>query len=122
MDFKFTSKGARMSTIYLHQTTTLTPEQYIAGLTDFGPGRSKLFGNSADEYSASKASRVRSATSSRWAECWWNRQPGDAVIQITPQMRILVAIEAMDGRKGIVPVLDAHLGSLLRTPALLLLC
>jgi len=36
--------------IHLHQTTTLTPEQYIAGLTDFGPGRSKLFGNSADEY------------------------------------------------------------------------
>jgi len=39
-----------MSTIHLHQTTTLTPEQYIAGLTDFGPGRSKLFGNSADTY------------------------------------------------------------------------
>ena len=39
-----------MSTIHLHQVTTLTPEQYIAGLTDFGPGRSKLFGNSADEY------------------------------------------------------------------------
>jgi hypothetical protein len=39
-----------MSTIHLHQTTTSTPEQYIAGLTDFGPGRSKLFGNSADEY------------------------------------------------------------------------
>jgi hypothetical protein len=39
-----------MSTIHLHQTTTLTPEQYVAGLTDFGPGRSKLFGNSADEY------------------------------------------------------------------------
>ena len=34
----------------MHQTTTATPEQYIAGLTDFGPGRSKLFGNSADEY------------------------------------------------------------------------
>jgi hypothetical protein len=32
------------------QTTTATPEQYVAGLTDFGPGRSKLFGNSADEY------------------------------------------------------------------------
>jgi hypothetical protein len=40
----------QMSTIHLHQTTTLTPEQYIAGLTDFGPGRSKLFGNSAEEY------------------------------------------------------------------------
>jgi hypothetical protein len=38
-----------MSTIHLKQTTTLTPEQYVAGLTDFGPGRSKLFGNSADE-------------------------------------------------------------------------
>jgi hypothetical protein len=39
-----------VSTIHVHQTTTLTPEQYVAGLTDFGPGRSKLFGNSADEY------------------------------------------------------------------------
>jgi hypothetical protein len=39
-----------MSTIRLHRTTTLTPEQYIAGLIDFGPDRSKLFGNSADEY------------------------------------------------------------------------
>jgi hypothetical protein len=33
-----------MSTIHLHRTTTLTPAQYVAGLTDFGPGRSKLFG------------------------------------------------------------------------------
>jgi len=39
-----------MSTIHLHRRTALTPEQYIAGLTDFGPGRAKLFGNSADEY------------------------------------------------------------------------
>lgn len=39
-----------MPTIHLHQTTNLTPEQYIAGLTDFGPGRAKLFPNSADEY------------------------------------------------------------------------
>jgi hypothetical protein len=36
--------------IHFHKTTTLTPEQFIAGLTDFGPGRAKLFGNSADEY------------------------------------------------------------------------
>ena len=43
-------RETRMSTIHLHQTTTLTPAQYIAGLTDFGPGRTKLFGNSADEY------------------------------------------------------------------------
>ena len=39
-----------MSTIRLHQTTTSTPEQFLAGLTDFGPGRSQLFGNSADDY------------------------------------------------------------------------
>lgn len=39
-----------MSTIRMHETTTLTPEQYIAGLTDFGPGRGKLFGNSTDDY------------------------------------------------------------------------
>jgi hypothetical protein len=39
-----------MATIHLHQTTISTPEQFIAGLTDFGPGRSKLFGNSADGY------------------------------------------------------------------------
>ena len=39
-----------MATIHLHQRTTLTPEEYIAGLTDFGAGRSKLFGNSADDY------------------------------------------------------------------------
>lgn len=39
-----------MSTIHLHEKTTATPEQYIAGLTDFGPGRSKIFGNSKDEY------------------------------------------------------------------------
>jgi hypothetical protein len=39
-----------MSTIHFKQTTTSTPEQFIAGLTDFGPGRSKLFGNSTDQY------------------------------------------------------------------------
>jgi hypothetical protein len=39
-----------MSTIHMHETTTATPEQYIAGLTDFGPGRAELFGNSADGY------------------------------------------------------------------------
>lgn len=39
-----------MATIHLHETTTATPEQFIAGLTDFGPGRSKIFGNSTDEY------------------------------------------------------------------------
>jgi hypothetical protein len=39
-----------MPTIHLRQTTTATPKQFLAGLTDFGPGRSKLFGNSSDQY------------------------------------------------------------------------
>ena len=39
-----------MATIHLHETTTATPEQLLAGLTDFGPGRSQLFGNSSDTY------------------------------------------------------------------------
>ena len=39
-----------MPTFHLHETTTATPEQFVAGLTDFGPGRSELFGNSADKY------------------------------------------------------------------------
>ena len=39
-----------MSTIHLRETTTATPEQFIAGLTDFGPGRSEVFSKSADDY------------------------------------------------------------------------
>jgi hypothetical protein len=39
-----------MATVHLNVTTTATPEQFVAGLTDFGPGRSELFGRSADKY------------------------------------------------------------------------
>src|SRR5262245_35131570 len=39
-----------MSTIHMRQKTTATPEQFLAALIDFGPGRSKVFGNSADDY------------------------------------------------------------------------
>jgi hypothetical protein len=37
-----------MTTIHLHAHAGVTPEQFIAALTDFGPGRSETFGNSAD--------------------------------------------------------------------------
>ena len=37
-----------MPTIRLTATTTATPEQFIAAVTDFGPGRSKIFGNTDD--------------------------------------------------------------------------
>jgi hypothetical protein len=39
-----------MPRFHFHATTTSTPEQFIAGLTDFGPGRAELFENSADGY------------------------------------------------------------------------
>ena len=39
-----------MATVHYTQSTTTTPERFIAGLTDFGPGRDKLFGHSADSY------------------------------------------------------------------------
>ncbi len=39
-----------MTTIHMHANTSVTPEQFVAALTDFGPGRSELFGNSDDGY------------------------------------------------------------------------
>ena len=35
--------------INFHETTTATPEEFVAALTDFGPGRSELFPRSADD-------------------------------------------------------------------------
>jgi hypothetical protein len=43
-------KEPTMSTLHLHQTTTATPEQFLAELTDFGPDRSTIFPNSQDQY------------------------------------------------------------------------
>lgn len=39
-----------MATIHFTEQTSATPEQFLAGLTDFGPGRRQLFGNSSDDY------------------------------------------------------------------------
>src|ERR1041385_8979790 len=63
--------GAGVSTIHMHKTMTVTPEQFVAGLTDFGPGRSTLFGASSDEYLKvySKSpghADVKEGTSSAW--------------------------------------------------------
>jgi hypothetical protein len=38
-----------MATLHFHQTTTATPQEIVAGVTDFGPGRSEIFENSADD-------------------------------------------------------------------------
>ena len=39
-----------MATLHFTETTSSSPAQFIAALTDFSPGRSKIFGNSADSY------------------------------------------------------------------------
>ena len=39
-----------MTTIHMHENTTATPAQILAAVVDFGPGREKIFGNSADGY------------------------------------------------------------------------
>src|SRR4051794_13374915 len=39
-----------MPTLHIRQTTTVTPAQFVAALTDFGPGRNELFPNTADDY------------------------------------------------------------------------
>jgi hypothetical protein len=39
-----------VATIHFDQKTRLTPEQYLAGLTNFGPGRSNVFSKSAGDY------------------------------------------------------------------------
>jgi hypothetical protein len=62
-----------MSTIHFHQTTTSTPEQFIAGLTDFGPGRAKLFSNSADSYLKVHHQGVREADVTEGSSGIWER-------------------------------------------------
>ena len=62
-----------MATINLHQTTTATPEQFLAGLTDFGPGRSELFGNSADDYLKVHDQRPNQADVTEGSGSVWER-------------------------------------------------
>jgi hypothetical protein len=39
-----------MPTIHFSETMTATPQQFVAALTDFGPGRKDIWGNSAGGY------------------------------------------------------------------------
>jgi hypothetical protein len=62
-----------MSTIHFHQTTTSTPGQFIAGLTDFGPGRSKVFSNSAESYLKVHRMGTRDADVTEGGRGTWER-------------------------------------------------
>ena len=62
-----------MSTIHFHETMHSTPDQFIAALTDFGPGRSELFGNSADRYLKVHDQRTGEADVTEGSNGIWER-------------------------------------------------
>ena len=62
-----------MSVIHFQATTTSTPEQFIAGLTDFGPGRSEVFPNSADSYLTVHSKGARQADVTEGSGGIWER-------------------------------------------------
>jgi hypothetical protein len=62
-----------MATIHFHEAMHVTPEQFIAALTDFGPGRSALFANSADDYMNVHDERLDEADVTEGSHGVWER-------------------------------------------------
>jgi hypothetical protein len=82
-----------MSTIHLHQTTTATPEQFLAALTDFGPGRSKLFPNSADDqlevhHQGATDADVTEGSGSAWERLHYDWSNPDRVVMTTTDSNV----------------------------------
>jgi hypothetical protein len=82
-----------MPTIHVHQTTTATPEQFVAALTDFGPGRSKIFGNSADSYlkvhsEGPDQADVTEGSSSIWERLHYDWSDPDRVVLTTTDSNV----------------------------------
>ena len=82
-----------MSTIHFHKTTTSTPEQFLAALTDFGPGRSKVFGNSADEYlkvhnQGPSSADVTEGSGGVWERLHYDWSDPDRVIMTTTDSNV----------------------------------
>ena len=96
-----------MPTLHLHQTTTATPEQFLAGLTDFGPGRSKVFGNSADGYlkvhhKAAKDADVTEGSNGIWERLHYDwSNPNHVVLTTTDS-------NTWGGASGYVYTLSPH--------------
>jgi hypothetical protein len=77
-----------MTTIHFTEVTTSTPEQFIAGLTDFGPGRSKLFANSQDDYlkvhsQGPSTADVTEGSPSAWERLHYDWSDPDRVVLTT---------------------------------------
>ena len=77
-----------MTTIHFNETTTSTPEQFVAALTDFGPGRSEIWGNTSDSYlkvhdrGASEAD-VTEGTGSVWERLHYDWSDPNRVVMKT---------------------------------------
>ena len=77
-----------MPTIHLKQTTTATPEQFVAALTDFGPGRQEIFGNTADDKlevhgQGATTADVTEGTSSVWERLSYDWSDPDRIVMTT---------------------------------------
>jgi hypothetical protein len=62
-----------MATIHLKLTTTATPEQFVAALTHFGPGREKLFASSADSFLTVHDQGPNQADVTEGSNTFWER-------------------------------------------------
>lgn len=82
-----------MSIIRFTVITTSTPEQFVAGLTDFGPGRGKVFANSSDAYLKVHAegptyADVTEGTSAVWERLYYDWSDPDRVVLKTTDSNI----------------------------------
>ncbi|HTX94168.1 MAG TPA: hypothetical protein VME67_04560 [Mycobacterium sp.] len=85
-----------MSVIHFHASTASTPDLFIAGLTDFGPGRSKVFKNSADDYLTLHHKGSREADVTEGSGGSW-----ETSIRSTPKARAEYYVATCGGRLGV---------------------
>jgi hypothetical protein len=88
-----------MSTIHLHATTTASPERFLAALTDFDPGRSELFRNSADGYlevhvQAPQYAEVTEGSGGIWERLHYDWSDPNNIIMVTTDSNV------WDGNSG----------------------
>ncbi|MEV0466752.1 hypothetical protein AB0I30_22635 [Nocardia tengchongensis] len=80
-----------MTTIHMHANAHVTPEEYVAALTDFGPDRSQLFGNSKSAYLAVHGRDDRHADVTEGSSGVWERLEYDWT---NPQHVVLTTTES----------------------------
>jgi hypothetical protein len=77
-----------MATFRFTETTTATPAQFVAALTDFGPGRAEVFGNTDDKYlkvhsQGEKEADVTEGSAGIWERLRYDWSDPDRVVMTT---------------------------------------